>query len=138
MSKLLITISIWPSNNGWQAELNLIVIPERQNNFEYNWSTNTLSQSDTIVLGYPCNLTTSQVNNFAACHIVNRCPRGKKWEYLVFRSTTTITVLNPFTLGSYSMKFIDMSSHTKLGILSGCNKPIVLKVLYLFCWHTSQ
>jgi hypothetical protein len=58
-----------------------------------------------------------------------------KWAYLEKRSTTVKMTDFPATLGSPSMKSIEISAHTWVGTSTGCNKPAGCIVSVLLRWH---
>ena len=61
-----------------------------------------------------------------------------KWAYLEKRSTTVRMTDLPPTLGSPSMKSIEMSAHTWDGTSRGCSSPAGCNVSVLFFWQVVQ
>jgi hypothetical protein len=98
----------------------------------------TGSRSLTMEAGNPWRRTTPSKNARATETAVYGCPNGMKWAYLEKRSTTVRMTDFPWTLGSPSMKSIEMSAHTWDGTSSGCSRPAGGNVSVLFRWQVAQ
>ena len=69
---------------------------------------------------------------------VNCVGRAPKWKPLENLSTTTMIVVNPWELGRWVTKSMERSSQTLASIGIDCNKPALLRVMCLICWHTAH
>ena len=87
------------------------------NNFFQKWLKNILSRSITIEFGIPCLLMISSTNFSATCFAVNGCFKVMKCAILLNRSTTTMILSKPPTLGNPSMKSMVQSSRIRLAMV---------------------
>jgi len=60
-----------------------------------------------------------------------------KWPYFVSLSTTTKIIDFPHDMGKPSMKFIETSTQTLVGLNKGYSRPEGIVVFVLCLWHTS-
>ena len=65
-------------------------------------------------------------------------PSAMKCAYLEKRSTTVRMTDLPPTLGSPSMKSIEISAHTCEGTSRGCRRPAGRNVSVLLRWHVTH
>lgn len=80
---------------------------------------NVGSQSVTVENGMRWSLNTLSIKMWAMLEAVYGWAREIKWAYLDSLSTTTIITLQPWDSGSPSIKSIEMSCHTLVGIGKG-------------------
>jgi hypothetical protein len=122
---ILFTTSDWPSIYGWKAVLMRSVMPASLKRSCHTLPVNTGSRSLTIDVGNPCNRTMPSKKVRVTDAAVYGCSRGMKWAYLENRSTTVRMTDLPPTLGSPSMKSIEMSAQTWDGTSRCCSSPPV-------------
>lgn len=96
------------------------------------------SRSDMMLRGNPWSLHIVSMNNVATMKAVNCVGRAPKWKPLENLSTTTMIVVNPWELGRWVTKSMERSSQTLTSIGIDCNKPALLRVMCLICWHTAH
>jgi hypothetical protein len=61
-----------------------------------------------------------------------------KCAYFENRSTTVRITERPWTLGSPSMKSMEMSAQTWEGTSRGCSRPASWNVWVWLCWHVTH
>lgn len=115
----LVCSSVW----GWYAELMFSFVLVTLNSSCHKALVNTLSLSEIITWGNPCNLCMLLLNNWATDQAVNGCDNGKKWPYLENLSITTRIVAQFFYLGRPSMKSKLMMFQACVGTGKGCSIP---------------
>jgi hypothetical protein len=119
----LLTTSDWPSVWGWKAVLMQRVTPAIRNKSRHALPVKTGSRSMTIEDGNPCSRTTPSKKARATEAAVYGWLSAMKWAYYEKRSMTVRMTDFPLTLGSPSMKSIEMSAHTWDDTSSGCSSP---------------
>ncbi|KAF0933291.1 hypothetical protein E2562_017077 [Oryza meyeriana var. granulata] len=88
-----------------------------------NVDVNTVSRSETMDCGTPWRRTMSLKKAWATDSAEYGCANGRKWQYLLNRSTTVRITDLPRTRGSASTKSSATSVHTPWGTGSGRRRP---------------
>ncbi|KAF0929651.1 hypothetical protein E2562_023005 [Oryza meyeriana var. granulata] len=99
------------------------VVPIRRISSRQNRDVKTGSRSETMDRGMPWRRTMSVKNAWATVSAVYGCARGRKWQYLLKRSTTERMTDLPFTRGNASTKSRPISAQTAVGTGSGRRRP---------------
>jgi hypothetical protein len=98
----------------------------------------TGSLSLTMEVGNPCNQTMPTKKARAIDDAMYGWSSAMKCTYMEKRSTTVRIKGLPPTLGSPSMKSMEMSAHTWDNTSRGCSSPASGKVMVLLRWHVTQ
>ena len=122
--KLLLVTSIYPSIFGWYVELNPKFVPIFFHNVLQKFPTNVVSLSEIMLLGNPCNLTTSLKNWLETCVASLVFKKGMKCA--IFENMSTITRIESWpiwVLGNPKTKSILTASQGLLGMGNGWYNP---------------
>ena len=115
--KLLLVTYVFPSICGWYIELNHKYIPIFFHGVLQKCLTNLVSLFETMLLDYPCNLTTSLKNRLATCVASLVLKQGMKCAiYENISTTTRIESWLLWVLGNPKTKSMLTTSHGQLGI----------------------
>lgn len=137
VSKLLFTLSVWPSIYGWYVVPYFILQPYSLKSSFQNSKVKIRLWSLTMLLGNLCRRYISLMKICVTCW-VNGWRRVMKWLYFESWSMMTKVTVWSLILGRPSIKSNDMSSQTHSGMCKGCSSLKGATDSTLLRWQVSH